>query len=125
MNEDLGAVLLASEDAAGRVEPAVLTRYRIWPGQEIGSAAYLQDKPAAYAVVATVVPAAGTAAGARAGARPSADFRPVGPPLMSYLPLAAAGSGPASTEFRRRTCSSRQTISEWVSGGRATRRRPR
>ena len=55
VNEDLAAVLLASEDAAGRVEPAVLTRYRVWPGQEIGSAAYVEDKPAAFAVVASLV----------------------------------------------------------------------
>ena len=50
VNEDLAAVLLVSEAVAGRVEPAVLTRYRVWDAQEIASAAYAEDKAAAFAV---------------------------------------------------------------------------
>ncbi|HYT09426.1 MAG TPA: hypothetical protein VEL73_02070, partial [Mycobacteriales bacterium] len=71
VNDDLAAVLLASEDAAGRVEPAVLTRYRVWPGQEVASAAYAQDKPAAFEVVGALVNARRRRAG-RAPVRPAA-----------------------------------------------------
>ena len=55
MNEDLAAVLLASEEADGWVEPAVLTRYRVWPGQEVAGDAYLADKAGAFAVVEALV----------------------------------------------------------------------
>lgn len=71
VNEDLAAILLASEDAAGRVEPAVLTRYRVWPGQEVASAAYAHDKPAAFTVVAALVTARRGRAG-RAAVQPPA-----------------------------------------------------
>lgn len=72
VNEDLAAVLLVSEAAAGRVEPAVLTRYRVWDGQEIASAAYAEDKAAAFAVVETLVNARRRAAGREPMRRPEA-----------------------------------------------------
>lgn len=72
VNEDLAAVLLVSEAAAGRVEPAVLTRYRVWDGQEIASASYAEDKAAAFAVVETLVNARRRAAGREPVRRPAA-----------------------------------------------------
>lgn len=71
-NEDLAAVLLVSEHTVGRFEPAVLTRYRVWPGQEIGTAAYLEDKPAAFAVVEALVNARRRSAGRPPVSRPAA-----------------------------------------------------
>jgi glycosyltransferase involved in cell wall biosynthesis len=72
VNEDLAAVLLVSEDAGGRAEPAVLTRYRVWPGQEIGTGAYLEDKPAAFAVVEALLNARRRSAGRPPVSRPAA-----------------------------------------------------
>jgi len=72
VNEDLAAVLLVSEEAAGRLEPAVLARYRVWPGQEVASAAYAEDKPGAFAVVEELVNARRRVAGRPAVRRPEA-----------------------------------------------------
>lgn len=72
VNEDLAAVLLVSEEADGRVEPAVLTRYRVWPGQEIAGEAYVEDKAGAFAVVEALVNARRRRAGRTPVHRPSA-----------------------------------------------------
>lgn len=70
VNEDLAAVLLASEEADGRIEPAVLTRYRVWPGQEVALPAYVEDKAAAFAVVEALVNARRRMAGREPVRRP-------------------------------------------------------
>jgi hypothetical protein len=55
VNEDLASVLLCSEEAAGWRRPEVLTRYRVWPGQEVASRAYPHDKATAFTVIEAMV----------------------------------------------------------------------
>ena len=55
VNEDLAAALLFSEAAAGRREPAVLTHYRVWPGQEVATPTYPADKATAFTVIEALV----------------------------------------------------------------------
>lgn len=55
VNEDLAMVLLLSESSGGGRTPAVLTRYRVWDGQQVSSLDYPQDKATAFAVIERIV----------------------------------------------------------------------
>jgi len=63
VNEDLAAVLLVSEEYGGRAEPLVLTRYRVWDGQEVAAGSYPKDKATAFTVVEALLNARRHAAG--------------------------------------------------------------
>ncbi len=85
LNEDIGALLLVSEEAAGALDPGVLTRYRVWDGQLTAASAYHPDKVTAFATMEAMVNAR----------RRRAGRRPVVPPDVSQPRdlRAAAGSG--------------------------------
>ncbi len=55
LNEDIAALLLVGEEAAGAVHPAVLTRYRVWDGQLTAATAYHPDKVTAFATMEAMV----------------------------------------------------------------------
>ncbi len=55
VNEDIGALLLLNEEAAGTTHPAVLTRYRVWEGQITAAPAYHPDKVTAFATMEAMV----------------------------------------------------------------------
>ncbi len=54
-NEDLGMILLASEDSPGVILPEVLTRYRVWEGQEVAREDYRQIKKMAFCYIQAVL----------------------------------------------------------------------
>jgi len=72
VNEDLAAVLLISEQYGGRTEPVVLTRYRVWDGQEVAAGSYPEDKATAFTVIEALVNARRQAAGRPPVRRPVA-----------------------------------------------------
>lgn len=51
VNEDLGMALSLSEILPGFLYPAILTRYRTWPGQEVASETYTRDKAIAFSII--------------------------------------------------------------------------
>jgi hypothetical protein len=63
VNEDLAAVLLVSEEYGGRAVPVVLTRYRVWDGQEVAGGSYQEDKATAFTVIEALVNARRSASG--------------------------------------------------------------
>jgi hypothetical protein len=73
-NEDLGLVLLASEAARGFAVPGILTKYRAWSGQEVGTATYAAEKPLSLPVIASMVNAV-----RQANNRPQVSAPPAGP----------------------------------------------
>lgn len=54
-NEDLGLLLLASEKESGYFLPEVLTRYRVWHGQEVSTSDYPERKVEAFRYIEAVV----------------------------------------------------------------------
>jgi len=72
VNEDLAAVLLVSEQYGGRAEPLVLTRYRVWDGQEVAAGSYPEDKATAFTVVEALLNARRRTAGRLPVHRPPA-----------------------------------------------------
>lgn len=48
VNEDMGLMLLLSEQTMGAFLPEVLTRYRVWEQQEVASETYLAEKAMAF-----------------------------------------------------------------------------
>lgn len=55
VNEDMGLMLLLSEETEGAFVPEVLTRYRAWEQQEVASATYLAEKAMAFATLETLL----------------------------------------------------------------------
>ena len=55
LNEDIGALLVVGEVAAGTTHPAVLTRYRVWDGQITAAATYHGDMQVAFATIEAIV----------------------------------------------------------------------
>lgn len=53
-NEDLAFMLAVSEVASGVTVDDVITRYRIWDGQTVNDAAYVQSKEVAFATIAAL-----------------------------------------------------------------------
>ena len=51
VNEDLGLALSVSEEGAGMMYPAVATRYRVRPGQQVGHVNYADDKKVAFEII--------------------------------------------------------------------------
>lgn len=54
-NEDLAMVLAVSEEAGGMTVPEVITRYRVWDGQEVARPSYSMNKKAAFAYLQAVI----------------------------------------------------------------------
>lgn len=51
VNEDLGFALFVSEEEPGWTDTSVLTRYRVWDGQEVGQAGYDTIKRMSFEVI--------------------------------------------------------------------------
>jgi len=92
VNEDLAAILLVSEACNGRADPLVLTRYRVWDGQEVAADSYEDDKATAFTVIEALVNARRKAAG-RASVR-----HPVPGPAHGRSRPPEAHGGPAASK---------------------------
>ena len=54
-NEDLGLVLYASEKSDGIFIPSILTKYRVWDGQEVQSESYIKRKYNSFSIIESII----------------------------------------------------------------------